>query len=115
MARLFAWGLFRRLKTRVWAVKRIARALTLFLPMTRDVLKGDFRPIPWSAFGTMALALAYLVMPFDLIPDFLVLLGVVDDVLIVGWLLNRVDMHLADYRAWKSETAAAGASSHTPS
>ena len=54
MARLSVWGLFRRLKTRVWAVKRIARALKLFLPMTRDVLKGDFRPIPWSAFGTMA-------------------------------------------------------------
>ena len=113
MARLSVWGLFRRLKTRVWAVKRIARALKLFLPMTRDVLKGDFRPIPWSAFGTMALA--YLVMPFDLIPDFLVLLGVVDDVLIVGWLLNRVDTQLADYRAWKSATEAATASSRTPS
>ena len=63
----------------------------------------------------MALALAYLVMPFDLIPDFLVLLGVVDDVLIVGWLLNRVDTQLADYRAWKSATEAATASSRTPS
>ena len=54
-------------------------------------------------------------MPFDLFPDFLVLLGVVDDVLIVGWLLNRVDTQLADYRAWKSATEAATASSRTPS
>ncbi len=114
MARLSGWWLFRRLKTRVWAIKRIARALKLFLPMTRDVLRGDFRPVPWGAFGTMALALAYLVMPFDLIPDFLVLLGVVDDVLIVGWLLNRVDAQLADYRAWKFAEEAA-VSSHTPS
>lgn len=115
MARLSTWWLFRRLKTRAWAIKRIARALKLFLPMTRDVLRGSFRPIPWSAFGTMALALAYLVMPFDLIPDFLVLLGVVDDVLIVGWLLNRVDAQLADYRAWKYAAESNAASSHTPS
>jgi uncharacterized membrane protein YkvA (DUF1232 family) len=75
--------------------------------MTRDVLRGSFRPVPWAAFGTMALALAYLVMPFDLIPDFLVIIGLVDDVLIVGWLLNRVDRHLAEYRAWKAENEAA--------
>ena len=115
MARLSTWWLFRRLKTRAWVIKRIFRALKLFLPMTRDVLRGDFRPIPWSAFGTMALALAYLVMPFDLIPDFLILLGIIDDVLIVGWLLNRVDAQLADYRAWKLAGEAAAASSHTPS
>ncbi|WP_083005859.1 YkvA family protein [Halomonas sp. GT] len=115
MARMSTWWLFRRLKTRVWAVKRIGRALKLFLPMTRDVLRGSFRPIPWSAFGLMALALAYLVMPFDLIPDFLVMIGVVDDVLIVGWLLNRVDAQLSEYRDWKYAEEAPAASSRSPS
>ncbi|MFC7367543.1 YkvA family protein [Vreelandella zhaodongensis] len=115
MARLSTWWLFRRLKTRLWAIKRIGRALALFLPMTRDVLRGDFRPIPWSAFGMMALALAYLVMPFDLIPDFLVIIGLVDDVLIIGWLLNRIDQRLSDYRAWKDEICNSTASHHSPS
>ncbi|MFG6666784.1 YkvA family protein [Halomonas sp. HNIBRBA4712] len=91
-----------RLKHRLWAFKRIARALKLFLPMTRDVLAGRFRPVPWSAFGMMALALGYLVMPFDLIPDFIFILGLVDDALIIGWLLDRIDRRLAPYRAWKS-------------
>lgn len=115
MARLSPWGLVRRLKTRVWAVKRIGRALKLFVPMTRDVIRGDFRPVPWSAFGMMALALAYLIMPFDLIPDFLMIIGLVDDVLIVGWLLNRIDQRLADYRAWQQANADITASQRTPS
>tara|TARA_R110002012_G_scaffold11633_1_gene52252 strand:+ start:2789 stop:3121 length:333 start_codon:yes stop_codon:yes gene_type:complete len=102
MALLSPWRLLRRLKSRVWATKRIARALKLFFPMTRDVIRGDFRPIPWSAFGMMALALAYLAMPFDLVPDFLMLIGVIDDVLIVGWLLNRIDQRLEEYRIWKN-------------
>lgn len=101
MAPLSTWWLLRRLKSRAWAVKRIVRALKLFLPMTRDVIKGRFRPVPWSSFALMAVALFYLVLPFDLIPDFLMLIGVVDDVVIVGWLLNRIDQRLAGYRAWK--------------
>lgn len=93
--------LMRRLTSRAWVIKRIIRALKWFFPMTRDVVRGDFRPVPWRAFGYMLLALAYLVLPFDLIPDFLLLIGLVDDVVIVGWLLNRIDLHLADYRLWK--------------
>ncbi|WP_340146435.1 YkvA family protein [Halomonas sp. PA16-9] len=64
--------------------------------MTRDVMRGDFRPIPWSAFGMMALALGYLVLPFDLIPDFLMLIGVVDDVLIVA------GCSIVSISAWKA-------------
>lgn len=97
------WLLWSRLKRRTWALKRVARALRWFMPMARDVLAGRYRPVPWSAFAAMALALAYLVMPFDLIPDMLVVVGLLDDVLIVGWLLARVDRHLTDYRRWRGE------------
>jgi uncharacterized membrane protein YkvA (DUF1232 family) len=80
----------------------MVRALRLFLPMTLDVVRGRYRPVPWSAFLWMLAALAYLISPLDLIPDVLLLLGFVDDAVVVGWLLTRVDRSLADYRAWKS-------------
>ena len=98
---LSGWWLVRRLKSRVWVIKRMARALKWFLPMTRDVIRGDFRPAPWRAFGYMLLALGYLILPFDLIPDFLILIGILDDAVIVGWLLNRIDRHMQAYREWK--------------
>lgn len=93
--------LIKRLTSRVWVIKRIMRALKWFIPMTRDVLRGNFRPVPWRAFGYMLLAVVYLALPFDLIPDFLLLIGLVDDVLIIAWLLNRIDLHLEGYRLWK--------------
>ncbi|QJQ95330.1 MULTISPECIES: YkvA family protein [Halomonadaceae] len=101
MAKGSSWMIWSRLRRRVWAFRRIGRALRLFVPMTRDVVMGRYRPIPWSAFGWMALALAYLLMPFDLIPDFILLIGLLDDVVIVGFLLTRIDRRLAEYRAWK--------------
>ncbi|MCL7940039.1 DUF1232 domain-containing protein [Halomonas sp. ATCH28] len=90
-----------RLRRRARVLGHVGRALRLFLPMTRDVLLRRYRPVPWGAFLWMLAALAYLVSPLDLIPDMLVLLGLVDDVVIVGWLLTRVDRRLAGYRAWR--------------
>jgi len=90
-----------RLKQRGGALTRIGRAFRVFGPMCLDVFRGRYRPIPWAAFGWMALALVYLVSPLDLIPDFLMIIGLVDDVFIVGWLLTRVDRAMGDYRRWK--------------
>lgn len=101
MAGFKAWNIAARLKRRGGALAQMARAMRLFVPMCGDVLKGRYRPVPWSAIGWMALAVIYLISPLDLVPDVLLLVGVVDDVVIVGWLLTRVDAALADYRRWK--------------
>lgn len=105
MARIGDGMLASRLRRRARVLGQMGRALRLFLPMTRDVLLRRYRPVPWGAFLWMLAALAYLVSPLDLIPDMLVLLGLVDDVVIVGWLLTRVDRHLAGYRAWREPQA----------
>jgi uncharacterized membrane protein YkvA (DUF1232 family) len=89
----------------------MARGLRLFIPMTNDVLRGRFRPVPWKAFALMAAAVGYLLLPFDLIPDFIVVFGMLDDVVIVGWLLNRIDAQLAAYRAWQLNNES---TTHTP-
>ena len=38
----------------------------------------------------LVLLLAYLVMPVDLVPDFLPVIGYADDVVIVAWVLRSV-------------------------
>ncbi|MBB3190853.1 YkvA family protein [Halomonas cerina] len=102
MIRLGGWTLIQRLRNHSRVLARIGRSLRLFGPMTLDVLRGRYRPVPWPAFLWMLAALAYLVSPLDLIPDMLLLLGLADDVVVVGWLLTRVDSSLADYRAWRA-------------
>ncbi|HSH47385.1 MAG TPA: DUF1232 domain-containing protein [Halomonas sp.] len=90
-----------RLRRRPQLLARIRRALKLFGPMMADVVRGRYRPIPWSAMLWMLGAVAYLLSPLDLIPDFLLVIGLADDVVIVGWMLTRVDRALGDYRAWR--------------
>ncbi|ATJ81815.1 YkvA family protein [Halomonas beimenensis] len=101
MAGLDGLTLLQRLKRRAGALGQMRRALRLFAPMLADVIRGRYRPVPWPAMGWMLAALAYLVSPLDLVPDVLLVLGLADDLVIVGWLLTRVDRALADYRAWR--------------
>lgn len=106
MVRPHGSTLLQRLKHRAGAFGEMRRALRLFAPMLADVIRGRYRPVPWPALGWMLAALAYLVSPLDLVPDVLLLLGLVDDLVIVGWLLTRVDRALADYRAWRESSVA---------
>jgi len=45
--------------------------------------------------------LIYVLNPFDIIPDVLPILGVVDDATVIGAVLMLVERDLKKYRSWK--------------
>jgi len=66
-------------------LKALAAKFKQELAVYRLVLKHP--QTPWPAKLFLGLAVAYLVMPFDLIPDFIPLIGQLDDLLIIPLLL----------------------------
>lgn len=66
-------------------LKSAARRLQLKIKVYRLVLK-DSR-VPWLAKWLLGLALTYALSPIDLIPDFIPVLGQLDDLVIVPALL----------------------------
>jgi uncharacterized membrane protein YkvA (DUF1232 family) len=69
-----------------------ARALARFVPdcavLFRRLL-GDGR-VAWWRKVLLAAALAYLVMPFDLVPDFIPVAGQLDDAIVVALALRLI-------------------------
>jgi uncharacterized membrane protein YkvA (DUF1232 family) len=85
---------------RLVPARLLSRAKLLGM-VVEDYATGRYRKIPWRSAVAMAAALAYVVSPFDLIPDFLVPIGWTDDLLVVALAWRMVKRELREYCAWK--------------
>jgi uncharacterized membrane protein YkvA (DUF1232 family) len=46
-------------------------------------------------------ALAYVVLPLDVIPDFLPMVGWIDDAFVLGYTINSIAKEIERFRAYK--------------
>lgn len=76
--------------------------LGVILDMIKAVLRGDY-VIDRSILITLVAMVVYFVMPFDVIPDFLLGFGFIDDVAILGWGVNRIRRHLDAFKEWQAQ------------
>ena len=64
---------------------------------------GDYRDISLESLGLIVASLIYLVMPLDMLPDFIIALGFADDAALLAWTLKAVSEDLERFRHWESE------------
>ncbi len=67
---------------------QLARLIPTCLALFRDIMRDP--DVPRRAKIAPAVAIAYLVIPIDLIPDFIPGIGYLDDALIVAWAMRHL-------------------------
>jgi uncharacterized membrane protein YkvA (DUF1232 family) len=96
---LAAWHAYREVKRpgtpgvlpRVRAIPR----------MLRGTLRGEYPHLSKGKIGMMGLGVAYIVSPLDVVPDFLAVIGVVDDFGVFLWLMTALLAESGRYLDWE--------------
>ena len=70
--------------------------------LLQDYWAGAYTAVPWKLTAAIGFAMAYLVSPLDVIPDF-ILFGFVDDAAVFGLVVSAFQSELEDYKAWKKD------------
>jgi uncharacterized membrane protein YkvA (DUF1232 family) len=76
--------------------------LLAMLRVTRDFQTGDYRDMPRAKLLIVLAAIIYFVSPFDVIPDYLPVLGHIDDAFVVSLALKSVRAELDTFMAWET-------------
>lgn len=84
---------------------RYIEDVKLLFSMLKDYMNGKYRGIPFYSIAAVAAALLYVLSPIDLIPDFIPVVGYIDDALVVSVCLMWVEQDLHNYKEWKMQYA----------
>lgn len=80
---------------------RVVEDGKLLLSLLRDYWTRDYRAAPYWVIGAAAFALLYVLVPLDLVPDTLPIVGQLDDLAVVSICLALVRQELGKYAAWR--------------
>ena len=82
-------------------IAEVFNDLKLLLSLVKDYISGDYRDIPYGSIIAAVAGILYFLSPIDFIPDFIPVIGLVDDVFVIGLVLKQIHSDLLKYEAWK--------------
>ena len=78
--------------------------ISTMVSMVRSYWKGYYTKIPRRTILAIVSALIYFLSPIDVVPDWIPLLGQIDDAIVIATCWNLVNKDVEDYRQWKIES-----------
>ena len=74
---------------------------SLAMSMVVDYMQGKYKEVPVRTIVGITAALVYFLSPVDLIPDFIPVIGQVDDIGVLTYALKATHGDLVNYSEWK--------------
>lgn len=81
-------------------LKGVKVDLALALKMIKQTVRGEYKGLPNDSLVIFIAAFLYFLNPLDLIPDFLVPIGLTDDLSLLVWVFAKFRGELETYKKW---------------
>ena len=81
----------------------LRKDLDLMLRLSKAWATGKYKDVSISSLLIVVAAILYLLDPLDVIPDFVPILGLTDDVTVFGLAINRIKTELNKFEDWENE------------
>ncbi len=69
--------------------------------LLRAYASGEYRQLPWKTLIRVIAVLVYFVSPIDILPDFLPIVGLTDDIALMLWLFSGIGDDIEKFRKWE--------------
>lgn len=79
-----------------------------FCDLLSDYLDGTYQALPLATIVACLGGLIYLVLPFDVLPDFFAGIGWVDDAAVLAFIMAAEQNDVNEYLAWKENQVMVG-------
>jgi uncharacterized membrane protein YkvA (DUF1232 family) len=90
-------------RTRSSALGKLAREIGLLFNMVKDYFRGSYRKVPTRVIVAAVAALAYVISPVDAVPDFIPVVGLLDDASVIAFVVSQIHHELNAYTVWRND------------
>lgn len=87
------------------SIKKLKLMVPTLNRMIRAYINGEYRRVPWKSLLLITSGIVYFVSPIDFIPDFIPVLGFMDDITVILWILNAVKDDVEEFEEWENTYA----------
>lgn len=83
-------------------IKQLQEYIPLLISLIKSYINKEYTEIPYTTILSIVGALIYFFSPVDLIPDFILGLGYIDDAGVIMFCVGSIMSDLEKYRNWKT-------------
>jgi len=83
------------------AIANIWEDLNSLVRIVRNWRSGDYREVPWRTLVFSTAAILYFLDPMDLVPDFIPVVGFIDDAAVIAWVMRAIRSDVSKFRDWE--------------
>ena len=82
------------------ALKSALKNVRVLYSLFKDTVDGKYK-LPPASLAMIGGGLLYFILPTDLIPDFIPVIGYLDDLAVLTTIMNMLNTEIREYRVWR--------------